>query len=83
MFIASASTVSFHILHSLCRNVVLLAIGILVTLSASGQAHAQGNVVKRTSDVIYGRKAGMALTMDVFQPAQKNGDGVIFLVSGG
>jgi acetyl esterase/lipase len=36
----------------------------------------------RTEDVIYGRKFGMALTMDVFQPAQKNGYGVIFLVNG-
>ena len=39
--------------------------------------------VKRTMDVIYGRKAGMALTLDVFEPAHKNGAGVIFLVSGG
>ena len=38
---------------------------------------------RRTEDVIYGRKHGMALTMDVFQPAQTNGCGVIFLVSGG
>jgi acetyl esterase/lipase len=36
----------------------------------------------RTEDVIYGRKFGMALTMDVFDPAQKNGFGVIFLVNG-
>ena len=36
----------------------------------------------RTEDVIYGRKFGMALTMDVFEPAQKNGFGVIFLVNG-
>jgi acetyl esterase/lipase len=40
-------------------------------------------VIKRTSDVVYGRKAGMALTLDVFQPARQNGAGVIFLVSGG
>ncbi len=36
----------------------------------------------RTEDVIYGRKFGMALTLDVFEPAQKNGFGVIFLVNG-
>ena len=36
----------------------------------------------RTEDVIYGRKFGMALTMDVFEPAPKNGFGVIFLVNG-
>jgi hypothetical protein len=36
----------------------------------------------RTENVIYGRKFGMALTMDVFEPVQKNGFGVIFLVNG-
>lgn len=39
--------------------------------------------VRRTEDVIYGRKFGMALTMDVFQPAEPNKCGVIFLVNGG
>ncbi|HEX4486249.1 MAG TPA: alpha/beta hydrolase [Terriglobales bacterium] len=43
----------------------------------------KGEAVKRTTDVIYGRKAGMVLTLDVFEPAKKNGAGVIFLVSGG
>jgi acetyl esterase/lipase len=40
----------------------------------------------RTEDVIYGRKFGLALTMDVFAPKDKekaNGRGVIFCVSGG
>lgn len=41
------------------------------------------NEVQRTEDVIYGRKFGMALTMDVFQPAKSNGCGVLFLVNGG
>lgn len=36
-----------------------------------------------TEDVIYGRKYGLALTMDVFAPAKPNGRGVIFCVSGG
>lgn len=39
--------------------------------------------VRRTEDVIYGRKFGMALTMDVFQPARPNRCGVLFLVNGG
>lgn len=39
--------------------------------------------VRRTEDVIYGRKSGMALTMDVFQPAKPNKCGVVFLVNGG
>jgi len=37
----------------------------------------------RTEDVIYGRKYGTALTMDVFTPAKANGAGVVFCVSGG
>lgn len=39
---------------------------------------------KWTKDVIYGRKFGLALTMDVFQPKEKaNGAAVVFVVSGG
>ncbi len=37
----------------------------------------------RTEDVIYGRKDGVALTMDVFKPAHANGAGIIEIVSGG
>jgi acetyl esterase/lipase len=38
----------------------------------------------RTQDVIYGRKFGTALTMDVFQPkTNPNGFGLVFVVSGG
>ena len=37
-----------------------------MTLPALGQATATNNMIKHTADVIYGRKAGMALTLDVF-----------------
>ncbi|HTG43952.1 MAG TPA: alpha/beta hydrolase [Verrucomicrobiae bacterium] len=37
----------------------------------------------RTEDVIYGRKFGVALTMDVFQPPEPNKAAVLFMVSGG
>jgi len=37
----------------------------------------------RTEDVIYGRKFGTALTLDVFQPAKTNGIGILWMVSGG
>jgi acetyl esterase/lipase len=37
----------------------------------------------RIEDVIYGRKAGTALTLDVFQPAKPNGFGIVLMVSGG
>lgn len=35
------------------------------------------------TEVIYGRKFGTALTLDVLQPAQTNGYGVISVISGG
>lgn len=34
-------------------------------------------------DVVYGREAGMALTMDVLKPETPSGVGVLFMVSGG
>lgn len=37
----------------------------------------------RAEDVIYGRKFGTALTLDVFQPQKANGAGVVFMISGG
>lgn len=37
----------------------------------------------KTNDVVYGRKFGFALTMDVIQPEKPNGCAVIYMVSGG
>jgi acetyl esterase/lipase len=40
--------------------------------------------VEHLTDVVYGRKFGVALTMDVFKPKQNaNGAGVVWVVSGG
>lgn len=36
-----------------------------------------------SSDVVYGHKDGLALTLDVYRPAQPNGAAVISIVSGG
>ncbi len=38
---------------------------------------------ERKEDVVYGRKYGVALTLDVFTPKDANGAAVIFAVSGG
>ncbi len=54
-----------------------------VLLIASCSRSQEPIEVKRTEDVIYGRKFGMALTLDVFQPAHANGRGILFMVSGG
>jgi acetyl esterase/lipase len=41
-------------------------------------------MIERYEDVIYGRKHGMALTLDVFAPREnRNGLGLVFVVSGG
>ena len=75
--------VSLNVVRHSSGTIALLVMGILFSIPALGQSANENNVIKRTSDVVYGRKAGMALTLDVFQPGQKNGAGVIFLVSGG
>ncbi len=56
----------------------LLPIVLLLLASLAGAAD-----FKRTEDVVYGRKFGTALTLDVIQPNAPNGAGIIFMVSGG
>lgn len=46
-------------------------------------AFAEGDGPKILADEIYGRKDGMALTLDVIRPAKANGAGVIWVQSGG
>lgn len=41
------------------------------------------DAVRRTEDIVYGRKDGMALTLDLFQPERPNGAALMFLVNGG
>jgi acetyl esterase/lipase len=62
-----------------------LLLTILVTGSIVGETRADETpAYDRKEDVIYGRKDGMALTMDVFRPkADANGAAVIWVVSGG
>ena len=57
----------------LCLSVILL-------FSAPAAADV---TYTRTEDVIYGRKFGTALTLDVFTPKQANGAAIVFAVSGG
>jgi acetyl esterase/lipase len=53
-------------------------------LAAAGSASAQNPEFTRQQDVVYGRKYGVALTMDVFTPKQNaTGAAAIFVVSGG
>ena len=65
----------------LCRS--LLTAAAVFALAAPAVAQPIVNA-SRTDDVVYGRKFGLAMTMDVFTPNKKvNGKGVIFCVSGG
>ncbi len=57
----------------------------VAALALAPSAFAQ-DTYTRTEDVIYGRKFGLAMTMDVFAPKDKekaNGKGIIWCVSGG
>jgi acetyl esterase/lipase len=56
--------------RSICASLLTL----LVAISTAQE---------RISDVIYQKKGGVALTLDVFKPAKPNGIGVVFVVSGG
>jgi acetyl esterase/lipase len=64
--------------HNLCKILVLAAL-----LMAPGARAADSQPYHRIEDVIYGRKFGTALTMDVFKPEHPNGFGIVFIVSGG
>lgn len=52
-----------------------------LTLLAFAQLHAQEP--ERIRDVIYTKHDGVALTMDIYKPANPNGAGVIKIISGG
>lgn len=57
---------------------------IVVILSLVPVVDAAESTFERQEDVIYGRKFGTALTMDVFTPTGRaNGAGVVLVVSGG
>jgi acetyl esterase/lipase len=61
----------------------MLLAGLLV-LAGGGWLRAEQPAYTRLADVIYGRKAGLALTLDVFTPKEKaNRRAIIWVVSGG
>jgi acetyl esterase/lipase len=60
------------------RHLPLLALILALPVGAFAE-----NQYQRTEDVIYGRKFGTALTLDVFQPEKPTGGSVLFMVSGG
>jgi acetyl esterase/lipase len=70
------------------RLLCIAIVGLCCAIGSVGPVRAADAEMSRKEDVIYGRKWGMALTMDVFRPAEgqevkPNGAGLVFCVSGG
>ncbi len=66
------------------RRTIPLAAPLLALLIPSFAIAADGPTFDRKADVIYGRKVGTALTLDVFTPKKDaNGSAVVLVVSGG
>ena len=61
----------------------MIAFVALFGLMVAGPVSVQAQDVTVTPDVVYGHKYGMALTFDVFTPANANGAAVLHMVSGG
>jgi len=69
-------------MRKLLHSPLLACLSVLLAFSALRAESVPAYT--RIRDVIYGRKAGLALTMDVIAPKEKaNGLGIIFVVSGG
>lgn len=60
-----------------------LLLTLLACIGLAGAPRAQEAAPTRVRDVIYGRKGGVVLTMDVFKPAKPSGIGVLWMVGGG
>lgn len=69
--------------RSLARSLGVVLTLVVTSVVALNPAWADDPKYQRTADVIYGRKHGTALTLDVLRPAKPNGAAVILCVSGG
>lgn len=65
-----------HRISSIC-----VALFVLCAISAVADNHQSSLDIQQ--DVVYGHKAGMALTYDVIKPANPNGAAILYMVSGG
>lgn len=65
-------------------SVLASAVALAAVLTANLPALVKGPDFTRKEDVVYGRKYGTALTMDVFTPKENaNGAAVVWVISGG
>jgi acetyl esterase/lipase len=86
MVLSSAISVSPVVQEGIMKRIGLLGLfgWAVVLCSALAVRAADTPEFTRTEDVIYGRKWGTALTLDVLTPkADANGAAIIFVVSGG
>ena len=65
------------------RAIMLAGLGLVMCAPMVAFAGPTGQAGTRESDIIYRRKQGVALTMDVFRPSKPNGAAVLWMVSGG
>ena len=65
------------------RAIMLAGLGLLLSVPMAAFAGPTGQAGTREAAIIYRRKQGVALTMDVFRPAKPNGAAVLWMVSGG
>jgi len=66
------------------KSKMIAFVGLFLVLYSGTVRAADESNFTRQEDVIYGRKFGVALTMDVFTPKKEtNGAAVVFCVSGG
>ena len=60
----------------------LLIVALVFARSSIG--FADESLFKREKEIIYGRKHGLAMTLDIFKPlAKRSNRGIVFVVSGG
>lgn len=65
------------------RALCVLGLILAAVVAAAGGSRAADLEYQRVPDVIYHKKGGVALTLDVFRPARQTGIGILFMVSGG
>ena len=70
-------------LRSSVALLALVACACSATTRGIGTVPAPARQPSVTTDVVYGHKDGLALTLDVHRPAHPNGAGLISIVSGG
>ena len=67
----------------------LFVLGVIFASTVAGGAAEPSLAAKkpavytRTNDILYGRKYGMALTMNLLKPTKPNGGAVLWAISGG